>query len=1418
MNAVEDEIVSMKFDNRQFLPAVNESLSALSKLQEALQFKDTGKGLGDLNAGVGKFDPNPIISGVGEINKAFLAMTTIAVTALATIVSKAVDAGLQLGKSLTISPITSGFQEYQTQIGAIQTILANTGLKGQKGLDQVKAALNNLNHYADKTIYNFTEMTRNIGTFTAAGIDLKTSTEAIKGIANLAAVSGSNAQQASTAMYQLSQALAAGRVGLQDWNSVVNAGMGGRVFQEALLRTAQNMGTVNKNAVQMVGPMKQLKIAGESFRDSISAKPGSTPWLTSDVLTQTLNQLSGDLTDAQLKAQGYTKEQRKAILELARTGVNAATKVKTLSQLVDTLREAVGSGWTQTFQLIFGDFNQAKTLFTGLSNYFGGFISAQSKARNDLLKSWSALGGRQELLDGLKQAFKDLVRLVVPIKNAFRDIFPATTGKNLLSITKAFHNFFTGLRLNVKTMREIRDVFDGIFTIFHIGFDIASTLFGILFKIFGLSAGPAAGGLLKFFAGIGRAITKFGDAYDSAGGLAGLLKFFSKGSRVISVFVGALKPLVPILKNIAASIGDLVAQGYSIASGIIGGLLEGLDSKELQDKAVELANNIIKWIKDTLGIHSPASTMVPIGVNIVLGIVEGIKNTGRFLTDVLQSLFSGLAKGLGKAVEGLGEAFKLSIKNMDLESFLDIINTLLTGGFLVAATKIANAFKSIGGGAAGVLNQITNNLKTMQNKVRAEIIQKIALSVLALAGASYILSTIDGKKLKSSLAAVGALMIGLVASMKVLTAGGTKGGLNVKETIKKAATINAMATAMVAFSTAVLIMAGAVAILGNMNPETIQQGLIGVGVIVAGLTAATAILSKTGGGATIFAAAAALLVLSVALSLFAATMKLYSELPVDMIIDGGGKAAAVIIGLGLAMRSFGKYAFTGSAGLLIASVALLIMAKSLEKFAALDPKKMGDALTAMVVLIGTVALASAAMRGGASVGLILAAASLIIFAEALKIVSKISGKNLIKAIFFLTVAIGGIVAAALLLAPAIPVIDAFGAAILLVGAGVALAGLGFLSFAGALGIIAIVGPAAFQALYDGAKQFIDIAPEFMKNLLLFAGTLVVFAAGAVIGGAGAVVLAAGLIVLSVAIVAFSAALVIAAAALLIFVGTIKLLSGQISPSLDGARKAIQRFTDIKAILSGIRDKVTGWISGLIDDFKGMVTPIVNALVNLKDKMKEKITGWADDLLNDAKDLGWAIINGILDGLEAGWHWVTDKAASLGKAALDAAKHTLHIFSPSRAFKDEVGKMSALGLAQGLDENSHYAQKSAADVANKSLDAMKYVFRNSKKMGDDLIDVRPKITPILDLTQLERDASQISGRLSGRHIIDANVSRSRAADISANHSARIGHSDEVRAGDTYNFNQEISSPSPVNHVKVYRGTKSQIALFREVTGK
>lgn len=405
---VDNRVVEMRFDNNQFEANVATSMSTLDKLKQKLNLSGASKGLEGLNAAAKNVNMNGLAAGVDTVTARFSALQVMGVTALANITNSAVNAGKRMVSALTVDPIKTGFQEYETQIGAIQTILANTQKEGTN-VERVNAALDELNTYADKTIYNFTEMTKNIGTFTAAGVKLDTSVNAIKGIANLAAISGSTSQQASTAMYQLSQALAAGKVSLMDWNSVVNAGMGGQVFQDALVRTSEHLKTGAKEAINTYG----------SFRESLT----KGEWLTTEVLTETLKQISGAYSKAELMAQGYTETQADEIIKLAETAEAAATEVKTLTQLWDTLKEAAQSGWGQTWRIIVGDFEEAKELFTGLSNFLGGFINKSSENRNKILEGalsgnpFSKLAERIEKVTGATEKMTEVTKNYGEIAN-----------------------------------------------------------------------------------------------------------------------------------------------------------------------------------------------------------------------------------------------------------------------------------------------------------------------------------------------------------------------------------------------------------------------------------------------------------------------------------------------------------------------------------------------------------------------------------------------------------------------------------------------------------------------------------------------------------------------------------------------------------------------------------------------------------------------------------------------------------------------------------------------------------------------------------------------------------------------------------------------------------------------------------------
>lgn len=361
---IDKRVVEMQFKNEQFESGAKESMNTIEKLKQKLNFESCGEGLKNLGKSVNSFSMSNMADNVDMIASRFTTMGVIATTALQRITNSAITAGKQLVSSLTIDPIKQGFGEYELEMNSVQTIMAGTG----ESLETVMKYLNELNTYADQTIYSFSDMTSNIGKFTNMGVSLDKAVAAIKGISNEAALSGANANEASRAMYNFSQALSAGYVKLIDWKSIENANMATKEFKQQLIDTAVELGTLTKAAdgtyTTLEGhTMSALSNYNETLQDQ---------WLTTDVLVETLNDYADATTD------------------IGKRAYAAASDVKTFTQLIDTLKEAAGSGWAQTFSIIIGDFEEAKELFTGMSNVFGDIIQKAADARNNLLEG--ALG------------------------------------------------------------------------------------------------------------------------------------------------------------------------------------------------------------------------------------------------------------------------------------------------------------------------------------------------------------------------------------------------------------------------------------------------------------------------------------------------------------------------------------------------------------------------------------------------------------------------------------------------------------------------------------------------------------------------------------------------------------------------------------------------------------------------------------------------------------------------------------------------------------------------------------------------------------------------------------------------------------------------------------------------------------------
>ena len=397
---IDQRVVEMRFDNKNFESNVSTTMSTLDKLKQKLHLDGASKGLENISASAKKVDMSGLGASVETVSSRFSALEVMGVTALANITNSAVNAGKRIISALTIDPVKTGFSEYELKMDSVKTIMASTG----ESVETVNKYLEELNEYSDQTIYSFADMTQNIGKFTNAGVKLEDAVMAIKGISNEAAVSGANANEASRAMYNFAQALSAGHVKLIDWKSIELANMATKEFKEQLIQSAVSCGTLTKTADGMYKTLDgNVLSATKNFNETLQDQ-----WMTTDVLVSTLKNYANEET------------------EIGKKAFAAAQEVTKLSQMFDVLKETAQSGWARTWELIFGNIIEAKAVFTPLTNFFSSIIDKISDFRNNLLESalaspFQALADKIEsvtkVTDKAAEAAKDYADIVDRVIN-----------------------------------------------------------------------------------------------------------------------------------------------------------------------------------------------------------------------------------------------------------------------------------------------------------------------------------------------------------------------------------------------------------------------------------------------------------------------------------------------------------------------------------------------------------------------------------------------------------------------------------------------------------------------------------------------------------------------------------------------------------------------------------------------------------------------------------------------------------------------------------------------------------------------------------------------------------------------------------------------------------------------------------------
>ena len=1237
---IDQKVVEMKFDNRDFEKKTSETLSTLDKLREKLKLTGASKGIEEVSTAASKVNFNPMSKAIETVHAKFTALEVMGMTALANITNSAVNAGKRIVSALTIDPVKTGFSEYETQIGAIQTILANTESKGTT-LQDVNSALDTLNTYADKTIYNFTEMTRNIGTFTAAGVDLKTSVSSIQGIANLAAVSGSTSQQASVAMYQLSQALSSGTVKLMDWNSVVNAGMGGQVFQDALKRTAKNMG-VNVDAI--------IKKNG-SFRESLQEG-----WVTSKVLTETLSQFTMAAEEGTeewnnykkaLRDKGYTEEQALSILKMANTATDAATKVKTFTQLFDTLKESAQSGWTQTWEIIVGDFGEAKEFLTSMSDSIGGMIGAMSDARNKLLEGGLSTGWKQLLGAGIadEEGFKEtLTNVAKDAKVSIEDI-RKTLGDDA--------TFEDALKAGLKDGSITTDMFSesvhkmaekmGNMTAKQR--DAAGYTVEHVTQIKKLSAGLKDGSI---------SMDEFVKKIQRPSGRENILEALTNaGKALVAVFKPikeAFREIFPAMQaeqlyNFTVALKDFTAklilteEKSKWLKSTFKGLFAVLDigwtlikevtkavwdlSKYLVDLAsgaLEITGSWGDWLsglRDTVKETGVFGTVIGGATKLVSKFFDILKPVGEFLKtkfmapgwenflDILKGIWA-IASKVGRVVLGVGKAIGESLtsafRSGDMKAGLDLVNG---GIFTAILLGIKKFIKDVGGafdGISGILDGVQGCLESWQTSLKADALKKIATAIGILAVSLLIIASIKSEKLFSSLSAITALFADLMGTMIVFN---SMGAFKFKGVTKAV-------TTMIGISLAVLVLSSALKKISSLGWEELGRGLTGVfvamGILILGLAA---IDSIGGESKTITKGAGQMIKMSLALIVLGGALKILASMSWQEL--GRGLAAmgislgilVVMLGIMSTISSESKMATKGSGQILKLSFTLIVLSGALKLLANMSWKELGRGLTAMalslgilVVMLGVMSTigteSKMALKGSNQI--IKMAIGMTILAGALKILASMSWEDLGRALGAMAIALASFVVILGIMSTIKGSAVASASSLILVSIAIgmlvpSIALLGSMKWSTIKkGLLAIAGALTILCVAAGLIK----AAGLVQAVLSISASFALIGVGCVAAGAGIILIAAGITALATAVSA--GATVIVAGLSVIVMGFITLLGDIIIGICEG----------ISNSASAIGNTLITLVYVLVDVFMKCIPKIITGAMTIIDSVLEAL--------------------------------------------------------------------------------------------------------------------------------------------------------------------------------------------------------------------
>lgn len=1005
MSSIDERVVEMRFDNQQFEKNVRTSLNTLDKLKAALKLDGSTRGIEELQKATNNFNVDPLTTAVNNVTDKFSTLGIVGTTALINITNKAINAGEALIKSLSVDNISAGWDKFGEKTRAVGTLV------GQGyDLSYVEEQMKRLNWFTDETSYNFTDMVSNISKFTATGKDLNESVSAMEGIALWAAASGQNATKASMAMYQLSQAMGKGVLKYDDWKSIQNASMDTKEFREQALKAAENLGKVKKVAddlYEVVGVKKpqQFSMAEMFSSDALSRQQ----WFSDEVMMevfQSYNKVTDQIRD-------YVKEQQSlgryitsstAIEELGdqldELGVKwfkAGMEARTFEDVIDATKDAVSTGWMNSFELIFGNYEEATKMWTGLSETMYELFAESGNFRNDVLFQWKDLGGRTALLTAIATAFENIRDAVSKATDAFHDFFPDDVDVRadfLLSITGALLRMAEGMKLTESASENVYQAFRGVFSVVSLVID-AFKAFAYVITPLATPLNLFAGAIFELIGSIGKFISQLVESIKESKGVsaaietirnavAGFANIVSIGITIVTDFIKSLHPLRTI---------SVIFNGLRIA---VDGFINSFKAGISQFKGITVIGNRLKLI-----LYGVLAVLYSIGDRLASFFnMRPLMATFHKIYTVAYSVGGSIASFVGTLVDSLVPYFdKLTVSAMNF--FTKLVNGLngtnkfgffetlknavglAVSAFTAGAVKIGDFFKAFTGATSplgailGVINSVAKGVGGL-GKVISEAINSTAGMDSASAKFRNFFNVLAEYAKKIDVAKVAIISFGITSAYAFWQIGNAmtsfakmmKSLSDIPDTLTKIAksfTRNNATKSMRNVAVSIALLAGSLALLTVVDPHRLALAGGMMVILGAGILAISKAINTFGAESGFSKNAKGLIAVTLSMLVLVGALSMLNNIEFNHLLES--LLVLSLFGAGLVAAS--KFLELGAKASLKPAISLYIFALSIKKVVdafnaltvSLDADSMQSAMNTLITLVlGVIAVSYAASK------------------------------------------------------------------------------------------------------------------------------------------------------------------------------------------------------------------------------------------------------------------------------------------------------------------------------------------------------------------------------------------------------------------------------------------------------------------------